>query len=165
MKKCILYDDRICNDCGECLLCDLDPEKLCNNCGKCIEGDGGEFISMLVRRNDPDDFESSDEDDELDGMDGGFDFVEGGNEGEDGLMDEEYYASLSEEEKQLLAFLNAPIDLDPPEPISIDPELQAKWERILAGDAGDHGHEEHHSHELRFERAPASYGIRTRRRR
>ena len=81
MKKCILYDDRICNDCGECLLCDLDPEKLCNNCGKCIEGDGGEFISMLVRRNDPDDFESSDEDDELDGMDGGFDFVEGGNEG------------------------------------------------------------------------------------
>lgn len=159
MKKCILYDDRICNDCGECLLCDLDPKKLCDNCGKCIEGDGGEFISMLVRNEDADEHE--DDDDELDG----FEVDDGGDEDDDDLMDEEYYASLSDEEKQLLAFLNAPIDLDPPEPISIDPELQAKWERILAGDAGDHGHGEQHSHELRFERAPASYGIRTRRRR
>lgn len=162
MKKCILYDDRICNDCGECLLCDLDPKKLCDNCGKCIEGDGGEFISMLVRNKDSDEHE---DDDGLDGMDDGFEYDDGGDEDDDNLMDEEYYASLSDEEKQLLAFLNAPIDLDPPEPISIDPELQAKWERILAGDAGDHGHGEHHSHEFRFERAPVSYGIRTRRRR
>lgn len=37
-KKCILYDDKICDDCGECNMCDLDPQKVCDNCGKCIEG-------------------------------------------------------------------------------------------------------------------------------
>ena len=35
-KECVLYD-RICNDCGECLYCDLNPLKMCDNCGKCLE--------------------------------------------------------------------------------------------------------------------------------
>lgn len=36
-KKCILYDGRICDNCGECEKCDLDPNKICDNCGKCID--------------------------------------------------------------------------------------------------------------------------------
>ena len=36
MKECVL-EDRICTNCGECELCDLDKTKKCDNCGKCIE--------------------------------------------------------------------------------------------------------------------------------
>lgn len=35
-KQCLLFDDRICDDCGECERCDIDREKLCDNCMKCI---------------------------------------------------------------------------------------------------------------------------------
>ena len=35
-KRCVLYD-RVCIECGECNICDLDPTKVCDNCGKCIE--------------------------------------------------------------------------------------------------------------------------------
>ena len=35
-QECILYD-RICTECGECMMCDLDPSKKCDNCGKCLE--------------------------------------------------------------------------------------------------------------------------------
>jgi len=35
---CVLYD-RICTDCGECDICDLDKNKHCDNCGKCIESE------------------------------------------------------------------------------------------------------------------------------
>ena len=34
-KRCVLYD-RVCIECGECNMCDLDPTKICDNCGKCI---------------------------------------------------------------------------------------------------------------------------------
>ena len=37
---CILKDGKVCDDCGECERCDLNPEKICDNCGKCIETDG-----------------------------------------------------------------------------------------------------------------------------
>ncbi|MBQ4542911.1 MAG: hypothetical protein IJA19_01945 [Clostridia bacterium] len=36
-KKCVLYEEKICDNCGECDICDLDPEKICDNCGKCID--------------------------------------------------------------------------------------------------------------------------------
>ena len=36
-KKCILYDNRMCDNCGECNMCDLDPKKVCIACGKCSE--------------------------------------------------------------------------------------------------------------------------------
>ena len=36
MKECIL-EDKICTNCGECEICDLDENKKCDNCGKCIE--------------------------------------------------------------------------------------------------------------------------------
>lgn len=38
-KQCVLYD-RLCIECGECNLCDLDSSKICDNCGKCIGLDG-----------------------------------------------------------------------------------------------------------------------------
>lgn len=38
MKECVLHD-RICINCGECDVCDLDNTKKCDNCGKCIDSD------------------------------------------------------------------------------------------------------------------------------
>lgn len=35
-KKCILDEKKLCDDCGECDYCDLNPFKLCDNCGRCI---------------------------------------------------------------------------------------------------------------------------------
>ena len=29
-------ENKICDDCGECDVCDLDKNKICDNCGKCI---------------------------------------------------------------------------------------------------------------------------------
>ncbi|MBO5926045.1 MAG: hypothetical protein J6Q38_00590 [Clostridia bacterium] len=37
-KTCVLYD-RICINCGECNMCDLNPLKVCDNCLKCLESD------------------------------------------------------------------------------------------------------------------------------
>ncbi|MCH5278453.1 MAG: hypothetical protein J1E60_01550 [Christensenellaceae bacterium] len=49
-EKCILYDDRVCNGCGECERCDLNPSKLCDNCGKCIGIDtNAEFRSISIK--------------------------------------------------------------------------------------------------------------------
>ena len=36
VKKCVLDENKICDDCGECNYCDLNPFKICDNCGKCI---------------------------------------------------------------------------------------------------------------------------------
>ncbi len=36
MKYCVLDDEKICDNCGECEVCDLDPKKKCDNCGKCL---------------------------------------------------------------------------------------------------------------------------------
>ncbi|AGB41244.1 hypothetical protein Halha_1299 [Halobacteroides halobius DSM 5150] len=38
-KNCILEPSNACNDCNDCLFCDLDPNKECDNCMECIEGD------------------------------------------------------------------------------------------------------------------------------
>lgn len=47
-KRCVLYD-RMCIECGECNLCDLDPSKICDNCGKCIGLDGSmEYRAIKV---------------------------------------------------------------------------------------------------------------------
>jgi len=48
MDNCVLYD-RICIDCGECDLCDLDNQKRCTDCGACIEDDNStEYRSINV---------------------------------------------------------------------------------------------------------------------
>jgi hypothetical protein len=36
-EECELYDNKICDGCGECEICDLDPNKICDNCGKCLD--------------------------------------------------------------------------------------------------------------------------------
>lgn len=39
-KYCIFDSEKVCDDCGDCYICDLDPKKKCNNCGKCLELEG-----------------------------------------------------------------------------------------------------------------------------
>ena len=36
-KRCVLDDEKMCNNCGECDRCDLDPNKICDTCGKCLD--------------------------------------------------------------------------------------------------------------------------------
>lgn len=45
-ERCILDENKICDDCGECEFCDLDPTKLCDNCGKCL--DIKEFATIKI---------------------------------------------------------------------------------------------------------------------
>ena len=47
LKNCIFTDNKICDNCGDCDICDLDPLKVCDNCGKCI-GEDGDFASKAV---------------------------------------------------------------------------------------------------------------------
>lgn len=35
-RMCVLEDNKVCDDCGQCNMCDLDPSKVCDNCMKCI---------------------------------------------------------------------------------------------------------------------------------
>ena len=36
-KRCVLDETKLCNDCGECNVCDLDPNKICDNCMQCLK--------------------------------------------------------------------------------------------------------------------------------
>lgn len=38
-KYCVIDEQKLCDDCGECDRCDLDPNKLCDNCCKCLTED------------------------------------------------------------------------------------------------------------------------------
>lgn len=109
MKKCILYDGKVCNDCGECNRCDLDPNKICDNCGKCLQRGSDEFNSIIYRYPAEDESENERECE--------CDHHENGEELNSADFDE---------------FLDEPIELDVPDPIQIDPELAAEWERRLA---------------------------------
>ncbi|MHC1721198.1 MAG: hypothetical protein AB9844_11125 [Clostridiaceae bacterium] len=40
-------ENKICDDCGKCDICDLDISKICDNCGKCLGGEG-EYASKAV---------------------------------------------------------------------------------------------------------------------
>ena len=46
-EPCIL-EDRLCTDCGECDLCDLDPGKRCDNCCRCLETLDGDFAEIGI---------------------------------------------------------------------------------------------------------------------
>lgn len=35
-EYCVLDENKICDNCGECNICDLDPNKICDNCMKCL---------------------------------------------------------------------------------------------------------------------------------
>ncbi|HYF82918.1 MAG TPA: hypothetical protein VEB00_07815 [Clostridia bacterium] len=45
-KECVL-NDRECDDCGECDICDLNPNKICDNCCVCIDKDA-DFNSIEI---------------------------------------------------------------------------------------------------------------------
>lgn len=109
MKKCVLYDGKACNDCGECNRCDLDPGKICDNCGKCLQRGSDEFNSIIYR------YPAEDENECECGCE--CDHHENGEELNSADFDE---------------FLDEPIELDVPDPIQIDPALAAEWERRLA---------------------------------
>lgn len=48
MKQCLLNEEKLCDDCGECDRCDLDPNKLCDNCCKCLDAEE-EYAEIEVR--------------------------------------------------------------------------------------------------------------------
>ena len=106
MKKCVLYDGKVCNDCGECNRCDLDPGKICDNCGKCLQRGSDEFNSIIYR------YPAEDENECECGCE--CDHHENGEELNSADFDE---------------FLDEPIELGVPDPIQIDPALAAEWER------------------------------------
>lgn len=47
-KYCIFDSKKLCNNCGECEVCELDPNKKCNNCGKCLEMDNYDMRAIKV---------------------------------------------------------------------------------------------------------------------
>jgi len=47
-KKCLLYEDRMCVECGECTKCDLNPDKLCDNCMKCLNSSDADYTSIEI---------------------------------------------------------------------------------------------------------------------
>ena len=49
-KYCLLDENKLCDDCGECDRCDLDPNKICDNCCKClaIEDADSEFRTVTL---------------------------------------------------------------------------------------------------------------------
>lgn len=47
MKKCVLDVEKFCDDCQECMRCDMEPGKLCDNCGKCIK-DSSDYKEILI---------------------------------------------------------------------------------------------------------------------
>lgn len=44
--RCVLDDNKECDNCMECEICDLDSNKICNNCGKCL--DIKDFASIKI---------------------------------------------------------------------------------------------------------------------
>ncbi len=47
-KHCILDEERLCVDCGECLTCDLDPEKRCDNCMRCVQKSNADYLAIEI---------------------------------------------------------------------------------------------------------------------
>ncbi|MEY7999989.1 hypothetical protein AB8U03_07220 [Clostridium sp. Mt-5] len=45
---CIFDKNKVCDDCGECKLCDLNSSKKCNNCGKCLEMEGYDMRAIKI---------------------------------------------------------------------------------------------------------------------
>jgi len=48
MKFCVFVENKFCNECGECMKCDLDPNKICDNCCKCIEDSSADYLGIEV---------------------------------------------------------------------------------------------------------------------
>lgn len=49
MKKCILNENKICNNCGDCDdRCSLDPRKVCDNCFKCLDSLEQDYAEIKI---------------------------------------------------------------------------------------------------------------------
>ena len=46
-KICVLNENKICDECGECQRCDLDPNKICDNCMKCVSS-GADYTAIEI---------------------------------------------------------------------------------------------------------------------
>ena len=46
-RICVLDENKICDDCGQCSLCDLDPNKICDNCMKCLKT-GADYTAIEI---------------------------------------------------------------------------------------------------------------------
>jgi len=47
-KICIFSEIKICDNCGECEVCELNSNKKCNNCGKCLELEGYDVKAIKI---------------------------------------------------------------------------------------------------------------------
>lgn len=47
-KNCIFNINKICDNCGECEICELDHNKKCDNCGKCLELEGYDVKAIKI---------------------------------------------------------------------------------------------------------------------
>lgn len=45
--RCVLDESKLCDDCGECNVCDLDPNKICDNCMKCLNT-GADYSAIEI---------------------------------------------------------------------------------------------------------------------
>lgn len=48
-KLCLLDENKVCDDCGECNYCDLDLNKTCDNCCKCLD-DNIDYRAINITR-------------------------------------------------------------------------------------------------------------------
>ncbi len=46
-KRCVLDEEKLCDECGECRKCDLDPNKICDNCMKCVSS-GADYAAIEI---------------------------------------------------------------------------------------------------------------------
>lgn len=46
-KICVLDDNKICDECGECSICDLNPNKICDNCMECLKTDA-DYVAIEI---------------------------------------------------------------------------------------------------------------------
>lgn len=58
-KYCIFDENKTCDECRKCDMCDLDPEKECNNCGKCMEMEGYDMRAVKIDEIIEDDIEDT----------------------------------------------------------------------------------------------------------
>lgn len=47
IKNCVFTDNKICDSCGDCDTCDIEPSKVCDSCGKCL-GAKDDYASKAI---------------------------------------------------------------------------------------------------------------------
>lgn len=47
-KFCIFNNKKLCNECGECDTCEINPNKKCTSCGKCLQMEGYDIKAIKI---------------------------------------------------------------------------------------------------------------------